>query len=279
MRLVLHLCRIFCGLLLYVVPACMWGQGRPLSSRWVSLDAYSDSLLLSVPTATANPGALARQQVMAFHFMGEQRFMLPGLYRFQAGAAVPSPIGGWAFMTEFESFDRYSQLSGGLAYARTLFSSLQLGASFNYTTVSYAGIGSISAAGMGVGLLFRFSDQVRAGFHFHNAAGLRIAAGSDRAFNTVYAAGLGWGISPLLSLSVEFVKQEHGPVQFNAGLVYRPVQRVQVRLGVTDGINNFFAGAGMSLKTIHIELVNSFHPYLGSSPALRIGWVIKSRRL
>lgn len=279
MRLVLHLCRIFCGLLLYVVPASLWGQGSPLSSRWISLDAYSDSLLLSVPTATANPGALARQQVIALHFTGEQRYMLSGLYRFQAGIAVPSSIGGWGFMTDHERFDRYSQLSAGFAYARTLYTGLQLGATFNYTTVSYAGIGRASAASMGIGMLFRFSDHVRIGFHFHNAAGLRFSAGSDQVAGTVYAAGLGWDISSLLSLSVEFVKQAYGPVQLNAGLVYRPAQRIQVRLGVTDGVQSFFAGAGMSLKTIRFELVSNFHPYLGSSPALRVGWVIKSKRL
>lgn len=279
MRLVLLLCRIFCGLLLYVVPASLCGQGRPLSSRWISLDAYSDSLLLSVPTATSNPGALARQQGIALHFTGEQRYMLPGLYRFQAGVAVPSSIGGWGFMADHERLDRYSQLSAGLAYAHALFDGLQLGAVFNYTTVSYAGVSRVSAASMGAGMLFRFSDHVRIGFHFHNAAGLRLPAGSDQVAGTVYAAGLGWDISSLLSLSVEFVKQEYGPVQLNAGLVYRPIQRIQVRLGVTDGIQGFFAGAGMSLKTIRFELVSNFHPYLGSTPALRIGWIIKSKRL
>ncbi|MBP7558506.1 MAG: hypothetical protein KA821_19675 [Chitinophagaceae bacterium] len=279
MRLVLLLCRIFWGLLFCVVPAMLWGQGRPLSSRWISLDAYNDSLLLSVPTATANPGALARQQVMALHFTGEQRYMLPGLYRFQAGVAVPSSVGGWGFMADHERLDRYSRLSAGLAYARVLYGGLQLGGVFNYTTISYAGISRAGAVSMGMGMLFRFSDHVRMGFHFQNAAGLRFSAGSGQVASTVYAAGLGWDISSLLSISVELVKQEYGPVQFNAGLVYRPVQRVQVRLGVTDGINNFFAGAGMSLKTIRIELVSNFHPYLGSSPALRVGWVIKSKRL
>ncbi len=278
MWLVLHLCRIFCGLLLYVVPACLWGQGRPLSSRWMSLDAYSDSLLLPVPTAATNPGVLARQQVIAFHFVGEQRFMLSGLSRFQAGGVVPSSIGGWGLMADHERFDRYSRLSAGLAYARTLFNSLQLGASFNYTTVRYAGIGSVSAVSMGMGVLFRFSEQLRVGFHFHDAAGLRLSASPGRPVSTIYAAGLGWNISPLLSLSLELIKQEYGLVQFNAGLVYKPTQQIQVRLGVSDGIQNFFAGAGLLLRTIRIELVNNFHPYLGNSPALRIGWVAKSKR-
>ncbi|MBN8861864.1 MAG: hypothetical protein J0H92_00750 [Sphingobacteriales bacterium] len=279
MRLVMLLCRIFWGLLLCVVPASLWGQGRPLSSRWISLDAYNDSLLLSVPTATANPGALARQQVMALHFTGERRYMLPGLYRFQAGGAVPSSAGGWGFMADHERLERYSRLSAGLAYARVLYDGLQLGGVFNYTTISYAGISRVSAASMGMGMLFRFSDHVRIGFHFQNAAGLRFSAGSDQVAGTVYAAGLGWDISSLLSLSVEFVKQAYGPVQLNAGLVYRPAQRIQVRLGVSDGVQSFFAGAGMSLKTIRFELVSNFHPYLGSSPALRVGWVIKSKRL
>ncbi|MFT3677022.1 MAG: hypothetical protein QM781_14095 [Chitinophagaceae bacterium] len=264
--------------MLYVVPVCLLGQGRPLSSGWMSLDAYSDSLLLSVPTAATNPGVLARQQVIAFHFVGEQRFMLPGLSRFQAGAAVPSSMGGWGLMADHEGFERYTRLSAGVAYAHTLFTGLHLGAAFNYTTVRYAGIGSASAVSMGMGILVRFSEQLRVGFHFHDAAGLRLSAAPGRPVSTVYAAGLGWNISSLLSLSLEFVKQEYGLVQFNAGLVYKPVQRVQVRLGVTDGIQNFFAGAGLLLKTIRIELVNNFHPYLGSSPALRIGWVGKNKQ-
>lgn len=272
------LCRIFCGLLLYVAPVGLCGQGRPLSSRWMSLDAYCDSLLLSVPTGGTNPGVLARQQVIAFQFVGEQGFMLPGLSRFQAGAVVPSSIGGWGLMADHESFDRYSRLSAGFAYGRRLFTGLQLGAAFNYTTVRYAGIGSVSAISMGIGVLFRFSEQLRGGFHFYDAAGLRLSASPDRPGNTVYAAGLGWDISSLLSVSLEFVKQEYGWVQVNAGLVYKPVQRIQVRLGISDGTHNFFAGAGVSLKTIIIELVNNFHPYLGSSPALRIGWVAKNKR-
>jgi len=278
MWLVFRLCRMFCGLLLYAGPACLWGQGRPLSSRWISLDAYSDSLLLSVPTVTTNPGVLARQQVMALHFISEQKFMLSGLYRFQAGVVVPSSIGGWGLMADHEGFDRYSRLSAGLAYARTLYTGLQLGVAFNYITTKYAGVSSVSGVSMGMGLLFRFSEQLRAGFHFHDPAGLRLSASPDRTPATVYATGLGWDISPLLSIALEFVKQEYGPVQVNAGLIYRPAQQVQVRLGVTDGVNNFFAGAGLLLKTIRIEVVNTFHPYLGSSPALRIGWVAKNKR-
>jgi len=69
-------------------------------------------------------------------------------------------------------------------------------------------------------------------------------------------------------LTAEVEKEENQPINVNTGFQYRFIPQLQVRAGVSSAASIVWAGVGVRLNAVRIDITSSYHPQLGVTPGL-----------
>ena len=70
--------------------------------------------------------------------------------------------------------------------------------------------------------------------------------------------------------SIIVAKEEDQPVNVHAGFIYKILQKLSVSGGIQSSTTSFYAGVGISFKTLRLDICSSYHPQLGITPGLMI---------
>ena len=251
-----------------LLPLCLWAQVRqPLTVRYAGLGAYSKNFV-NIFSGSSNQAAFAQIKSGGFGVYGERRFLLQELNQYSAVLALPTPSGTFALQGDYFGSTAFNENQLGLAYARSVSSQVDVGIKFNYHTIRTAGYGNASAINFEAGTLIHLTEQLHAGFHVYNPFSSKIGKTGDEKLAAIYKTGLGYEASERVFISAEIVKQEDQPVNVNAGLQYNLHERVHLRAGVSTLTNNSFAGVGLQLGLIRLDLNTAYHPQLGFTPGV-----------
>jgi hypothetical protein len=158
----------------------------------------------------------------------------------------------------------------GLAYARRLGSTVDIGVQFNYNGIQVAGYGNSSAINFEIGTIFHLTDKLHAGVHVYNPVGGKYGKNSEEKLASVYTVGLGYEASDKFFICTEIEKEENQTVNVNAGMQYKFLPQFMVRAGIATNTSNVYAGVGLFLKTFRLDVVASYHPQLGVTPGLML---------
>lgn len=206
-----------------------------------------------------NPAALVSCRSFAAGLYAHRRFMLPEPVQYIIAAAYPLSNAGIGMQLNFLRSGAFRQSEASIGYAKKL-GNIDLGARFNYHSVSATGYGNATAIVIDVGSIWHISDQLHAGMHVCNPAGDKL---SYR-----YSAGFGYEVSEQVLLNVQINKTEDKPASINAGMHYQPVEKVMVQAGIATAATEPFLTAGYQLKRWRLLLSVSYHAQLGCSPTL-----------
>ncbi len=219
-------------------------------------------------SGTSNTAAFARLQSGGLGVYGEKRFMLQELNQYSAVLAMPVASGVFAFQGDYFGSAAFNENQLGLAYARKVAGKIDVGVKFNYHTVHVPGYGNASAINFEAGTLLHLTEQLTAGFHMYNPFGSKIGKSGNEKLPAIFKTGLGYEASKNFFISSEFVKQADEPVNLNIGIQYSLDEKVYLRTGVSTLTNNTFAGIGLKLGLIRIDVNSAYHPQLGFTPGL-----------
>lgn len=245
---------------------------RPVAAAYTSLGAYSLNHV-DVFSFTANQAALAQIKNAAIGVYGERRFLLNELSYYNAAFALPTSTGNFGLKTMYYGFSNYNETQLGLAYGRKLGSRVDIGAQFNYNSISISGYGNASAINFEIGTILHLTDQVHTGIHVNNPVGGKFGKDHPDGYReeklpSVYTIGLGYDASEKFLISAEVVKEEDRDVNVNAGLQYRFLPQLHARAGIATATTTTWIGIGLKLKSFRIDISSSYHPQLGISPGL-----------
>ena len=240
---------------------------RPVAAGYTGMGAYSINHTDAF-SFTANTASLAQVKNVAAGLFTERRFMLAELNSYAAVAAVPTQSGNFALKANYSGFSDYNETQLGLAYGRKLGSKVDVGAQFNYNGIQIAGYGNAAAISFELGTILHLTDRLHTGLHINNPVGGKFGKDQQEKLPAVYTVGIGYDASEKFLLSVEVQKEEDQPINVNAGVQYKIIPQLLVRAGMSSATSSAWAGVGISLKSLRLDVVASYHPQLGVTPGL-----------
>jgi len=242
---------------------------RPVASPYLGFGAYSTSHV-DVFSANNNQAALAQIKKTSGGVYGERRFLLSDLNYYTATGCITTSSGNFGVQAGYFGFSDYNETQLGLAYGRKLGSKLDVGVQFDYNALQVAGYGKTSAINFQIGTILHLSEKLHAGFHAYNPVGGKFGKDNQEKLASVYTGGMGYEASDKFFLSAEIKKEENKPVTVNAGLQYKFLPQLLVRGGIATGTSVVYAGVGLQLKSLRLDITTSHHPQLGISPGLML---------
>ncbi len=240
---------------------------QPLTVRYTSLGAYSKNFV-DLFSGSSNQAALAQLKTGGFGVYGERRFMLNELNQYSGIFALPTRSGTFALQADYFGFSGMNENQLGLAYGRSLSSRMDVGIKFNYHAIKVAGYGNASTVNFEAGTIFHLTEQLHAGFHIYNPFSSTFSKNNTEKLPAIFKTGLGYEASKKVFISAEVIKQEDEPVNVNVGLQYNLQEKVLLRTGISTANNNSFAGVGIYLGNVRLDVNASYHPQLGFTPGI-----------
>ena len=238
----------------------------PLLSPYTGLSAYSSGHS-DVFSFTNNNASLAGLKNISAGVFGERRFLLNELNNFMAVAGMPTHSGNFGLKATYSGFTDYNETQLGLAYARKLGKKVDIGAQFNYNGIRIAGYGNAAAVSFELGSILHITEKLHTGIQVNNPVGGKFGKEQEK-LPSVYSFGVGYEASEKFLLTAEIEKEENQPINVNAGFQYRFIPQLQVRAGVSSAASIVWAGAGIRLNAVRIDITSSYHPQLGVTPGL-----------
>lgn len=238
-----------------------------ISVPYLSLSTYSNRQP-DVFAFTSNQAALASISSVSAGIYGERRFMLAENSVYTVAAAIPTTKGNFGILLNYAGFNNYNESRIGLAYARKLGRTVNIGVQFNYFGYRIPVYGNASALNFELGAIFHFTGKLSGGLHVYNPVGGKLGKSGNEKLAACYKIGAGYDASENFYVSAEIIKEEDKPVNVNAGVQYQFKKQFFIRAGFTSETSGGAAGAGVSWKNYRLDIAANYHPQLGFSPGI-----------
>ena len=244
---------------------------------YVSMNAYSANHadLFSI---SSNQAALAQLENSCAGVFSERRFLLSTLNHFVASIGLHAAHGNFGINTDYFGFRDYNETRIGLAYAKKLGSKLDIGACFNFNSIKISGYGNSSALNGEIGILLHLTDKLHAGINVFNPAGGKFGNDFNEKLATVITIGSGYEASEKFFVSTEIEKEEDLPVNVNAGIQYKLLPQLFVRISIATEPSTTYFGIGFIMNSFRMDVIASYHPQLGFTPAMLLVFNFKSKQ-
>ena len=263
------------SLLLYCILLCGFIESRaqtirtPVGAAYTRLSTYGGQHR-DVFGYSGNQAALASFTSFAAGLYGEKRFLLNEMSYYTGAVVIPSGAGAFGLKGDYFGSAAYNESAIGLAYARRLTESVDLGVQFNYNMVNISGYGNAGAVNFDVGLLLHLTKQLRAGVHAYNPTGAKLGKNEEEKLPAIYSLGFGYDASDKFYMQAELEKVEDRPLNVNAGLQYYFDKKLLARAGVSTASSSFFLGLGFQMNALRLDATANVHPQLGLTPGLQL---------
>lgn len=239
---------------------------QPVSAIYLGLGAYSTHQE-DVFSFVNNQAALAQTKTAAAGVYGERRFLLAATSMYSAAISLPSSRGNFGMNLAYAGFKNFNEHQLGLAYARSLGPTVDIGLQFNYYGYRIPAYNNASTVTVEMGALLHVTDYLNVGIHVYNPIGGKMVKTGEQ-LAAVYKMGLGYDVSELLFVGTELVKQENTPVNLNAGVQYQFEKQFFARMGIATATASTYGGVGICWNNMRLDISGSYHPQLGWSPGL-----------
>ncbi|MBL7776588.1 MAG: hypothetical protein JNK89_11335 [Saprospiraceae bacterium] len=189
--------------------------------------------------------------------------------QFQALAGL-GPNDGLGLEINYSAIETYTEQQYRLVYGRRLGARILLGGSIQALRVSAQEYGGSTALTFGLSMLAEPLPGVWLGARMQNPLQLEM---SGIPIPSVLRVGAAWKAASTLILLSELEKDLDRPAQVKAGVEYRPVAALALRLGLRTEPARLGFGAGFQLKNgIELNSGAEWHPVLGFSPSALLVW-------
>jgi hypothetical protein len=219
----------------------------------------------------SNQAGLVGLKKLAVVAAAERRFLVSELQSVAVGAALPTKSGTFGLVAQSFGYEEFRQQKIGLSYARKLWSSLAVGAQFDYFQTRIPEYGNHGILTFEAGLQANISKTLMVGAHVFSPAQVEIAEGEN--LPTIFRLGLAWQTSERLILCTEIEKDLEFSPRWRTGLSYQPVQALSLRAGYATEPSMLFFGVGFNFGNgLQADMAGSFHQTLGFSPSAGVIW-------
>ena len=206
----------------------------------------------------------------ALALAGQRLYGLPSLARYRMAALAPLGEGRVSGLGSFSGDGAFQRFTLAAGYARRL-GELAAGIRFHYLHWKAGAYGAASTLSAEIGLLLQATPDLHVGFNLLHPVALRWGKSEERLARVV-SAGMGWNLSAQVTTGFTIQKTEGDRADLECLVQYRPLDRVAVRLGVNTATSGLAIGASLHWNAWRLVLDLAWHPRLGNSPSLILGY-------
>lgn len=241
----------------------------PMSLPHIASGVYSTAFTTAL-SARSNIASLARLDHFAIGAYGEQRFMLQEIGSYTTAVAQPTSSGNFAFMADYFGYSGYNESELSVGYARKLSEIVDIGAAFNYFSVRIPSYGNASSYNFEIATVIHISEFLHTGVRLYNPLKSRLGHHRSEKLAAGYTAGIGYQPSATFLSVLEVIKEDDRPFAIHAGIQYRPIQQLIGSGGYTTTNSQLYFGIGYVHRQIRVDMMATFHQYIGVSPGIMI---------
>lgn len=216
-----------------------------------------------------NPACLGTVNHWLFGALTANYWLLEGLnhYAFAASFPMAGSGAGMIFQQSGDELFKEQGLEG--AYGKHL-GKTDIGMVFDYLRDQAAGYGSVQFFSAGLGLRYRVTEKLLAGWAF----GLPFSGNSGKPNSEkspqYFRMGFGYQVENDLLLSLQIEKQSGQPADFFGNIEYRYGDHFIFSAGIHGATGSLIFKSGWKKNHLCIQLCVVYEPVLGISPGLML---------
>ena len=227
------------------------------------------TLQTDVWSALTNPAGLGMSPSFAAGIQHEQRYSIPELGIDALAAVFPVWGGGIGLTLANTGFSEQGESRFGIQTGRKLGDHIAAGVGFHAHLIRFpAGYHNAFALSADAGVYATPLPRLSMGVYVSNLSFSHFNNEAHDRLPVIFRWGLGYEISPTITLCAEVEKDIYAPLRVKTGAEYYIFNLLHVRLGVLSQPFEIHYGLGYSYRIFQIDFALYRHPVLGFSPQL-----------
>ncbi len=239
--------------------------------------AYSNAIggasahLNNIDAIFSNQAGIADIDSISFIASSELRFSVTELGAAGIGVVIPTnSFGSFGINIQNFGFAEYKEQKLGIAYARKLFPNFNLGAQIDLLNTSIEGFGNKVLATFELGVQAKLGENFRLGAHIFSPGNIELLE-SDNNVNSRIRIAASYFPSQKVTIALEVDKWLQNEVSIKAGIDYKVINNLHVRLGANTNPASFGIGVAYNIgKSFSIEGTYVANNQLGYTPSFSV---------
>ncbi len=252
-----------------------WNENNPIGSRSSGMGNASVSFG-DVWSAHHNQAGLGFVRDISAGAYYENRFLLKEISVKGGVVALPIKAGTFGLTISNFGYSLYNENKYSLSFAKTFGDKLSFGLAMDYLTTKIAeGYGNKGVLAGEFGIQAKPLKGLTIGAHVFNPTRAKIADYNDERLPTIIRFGGDYNFSDKVTVAIETEKDIAQKAIFKAGIEYKPIDELYIRVGVGTNPTLTSFGFGINLKNFKIDVSGNYHQTLGISPQLGLTYIFK----
>jgi hypothetical protein len=203
----------------------------------------------------------------------ENRFLIKEIGVKGGVVALPIKAGTFGLCITNFGYSQYSENKYSLSFAKAFGEKFSAGIAMDYLTTKIAeGYGSKGVLAAEAGIIAKPIKGLTIGAHVFNPTRSKISEYDNERLPTIIRLGADYNFSDKITLALEAQKDIKYKAEFKAGLEYKAVKELYLRIGVSTNPTLSSFGFGLNLKNLKIDVSASYHQTLGITPQLGLSY-------
>lgn len=229
--------------------------------------------LEGIYSLTSNPAGLAGLEDAAVHIGYQHHFFSTDITTQAALLGVPTRLGTWGVAARRYGMDgAYQDTQAGFAYAKRFGTQFSLGMSANYHQLYIPGYLSAFAFSADVGVQYHFDHGSIIGLQYSNVGNAGYGAEVSAAIPSFIRIGFSYPLA-MVTLAADLACRFKNGLGGHLGIAYWIADVLCLRGGLSVNPMQQHAGFGVRWQQFVFDAAATFHPRLGVSPQIALGYV------
>jgi hypothetical protein len=200
---------------------------------------------------------------------------MPSMKTLSFAAVAPVLKEGTGGIKLFKSGDEiYNEQVLGLALGHKI-GNVSLGLNADYFQVNIKNFETKSTLIISFGGKVQLSKTLFLGAHVYNMNLAKMAAYQDERVPTIMKGGLSYRPFDKLMVSAEVVKDIYAKPDIRAGLEYKIIENLPIRVGINTLTNAFFTGIGISMRDFTLDYSIATRQVFGTTHSITLNYRIR----
>lgn len=220
----------------------------------------------------SNQAGLASLQELTASISFHRKFSNPDLDTKSAVIACPYKHNVFGLSFHRYGFSAYDEQKIGFAYARSFGPSINTALNFNYHQLKIPQYGSARTYSVEAGIQYRATKELLIGAHISNPGRSEYDNDLNASIPVKAEFGVAYRFSDRIQLNTAVVEILNSAADIHFGLEYNANKWFFIRCGFSSNPVMEFGGFGVNYKDICFSVASSYHPTLGFSPQVALGY-------
>jgi hypothetical protein len=221
-----------------------------------------------------NPAALGFTDKIQLGLAYKNNFLLKELNQISFAFSLPiKKVGVFSVGIDRFGYDLYSMNQLGIGYSRKFGKIFSLGTQVNIHWLHIGDIyGDKFTASGSVSLFIKPMKNWVIATHIYNITATPISVDGRDRINTIFRLGTSYLVANKLLITAEGEASLQYHPCFKAGLEYKPIELLAIRVGVQTYPLSPAFGFGIHYKKVLFDFAGKWHPVLGFSPMTSLAY-------